>query len=48
VTLGQPLGSDGELGKAIEQIATRLSGSFAPPKKSAQPAREMKPAYSQV
>jgi pilus assembly protein CpaE len=48
VTLGQPLGSDGELGKAIEQIATRLSGSLAPPKKSAQPAREMKPAFSQA
>ncbi len=48
VTLGQPLGSDGELGKAIEQVAARLSGSFAPLKKSAQPAREMKPAFSQA
>ncbi len=48
VTLGQPLGSDGELGKAIEQVAARLSGSFAAPKKSAQPAREMKPAFSQA
>jgi pilus assembly protein CpaE len=48
VTLGQPLGTDGELGKAIEQVAARLSGSFAPSKKSAQPAREMRPAFSQV
>ncbi|HEV1284061.1 MAG TPA: AAA family ATPase, partial [Bryobacteraceae bacterium] len=48
VTLGQPLGADGELGKAIEQVAARLCGALAPPKKSAQPAREMKPAYSQV
>ncbi len=48
VTLGQPLGTDGELGKAIEQVAARLSGSLAPLKKSAQPAREMRPAFSQV
>lgn len=48
VTLGQPLGSDGELGKAIEQVAARLSGSLAPPKKAVQPAREMKPVFSQA
>jgi pilus assembly protein CpaE len=48
VTLGQPLGTDGELGKAIEQVAGRLSGSLAPLKKSAPPAREMRPAFSQV
>jgi pilus assembly protein CpaE len=48
VTLGQPLGAEGELGKAIEQIAGRLSGTLAPPKKSAQPAREVRPAYSQA
>jgi pilus assembly protein CpaE len=48
VTLGQPLGTEAELGKAIEQVAARLSGALAPAKKSAQPAREMKPAYSQV
>jgi pilus assembly protein CpaE len=48
VTLGQPLGADGELGKAIEQVAARLSGSLAPSKKSAQPARDMKPAFSQA
>jgi pilus assembly protein CpaE len=40
VTLGQPLGSDGDLGKAIEQVAGRLHTSLMPPKKSAQPARE--------
>lgn len=48
VTLGQPLGADGELGRSIEQVAARLCGSLAPPKKAAQPAREMKPAYSQA
>jgi pilus assembly protein CpaE len=48
VTLGQPLGSDGDLGKAIEQVASRLSGSFSPLTKTAQPAREMKPAFSQA
>jgi pilus assembly protein CpaE len=48
VTLGQPLGTDGELGKAIEQVAARLSGSLAPSKKSAQPARDMRPAFSQA
>jgi len=48
VTLGQPLGTEGELGKAIEQVAARLSGSLAPTKKPAQPAREMRPAFSQV
>ena len=48
VTLGQPLGADGELGKAIEQLASRLCGALAPPKKVAQPARDMKPAYSQA
>jgi pilus assembly protein CpaE len=48
VTLGQPLGTEGELGKAIEQVASRLSGSLAPTKKPAQPAREMRPAFSQV
>lgn len=41
VTLGQPLGSDGELGKAIEHVAGRLQTTFAPAKKSAQTAREV-------
>ena len=48
VTLGQPLGNDGELGRAIEQVASRLSGAFAPQKKLAPAAREMRPALSQV
>ena len=48
VTLGQPLGSDGDLGKAIEQVASRLCAAFAPLKKSTQSAREMKPAFSQA
>lgn len=41
VTLGQPLGSDGELGKAIEQVAGRLHTSLAPSKKPATAGREM-------
>src|ERR1700677_4785210 len=48
VTLGQPLGTDGELGKAIEQVAARLCATFAPQKKAAQTVRDMKPALSQV
>jgi pilus assembly protein CpaE len=48
VTLGQPLGSDGDLGKAIEQVASRLCAAFAPLKKSTQSARDMKPAFSQA
>ncbi len=47
VTLGQPLGSEGELGKAIEGVASRLSGSLAQSKRL--PAgRELKPAFSQA
>ena len=42
VTLGQPLGAEGELGKAIEAIARKLSGAF----KAAEAARELKPALS--
>jgi pilus assembly protein CpaE len=48
VTLGQPLGTDGDLGKAIEQVAGRLSGSLAPTKKLVTTARDMRPAFSQV
>ncbi len=48
VTLGQPLGTEGELGKAIEQVAGRLSGSLAPAKKAPPPAREMRPVFSQA
>jgi pilus assembly protein CpaE len=36
VTLGQPLGTDGDLGKAIEGVAGRLRTALAPQKKSGQ------------
>ena len=45
VTLGQPLGAEGELGKAVENVALRLSGS-GDGKKPPAAAREMKPALS--
>jgi pilus assembly protein CpaE len=48
VTLGQPLGSEGELGKAIDQVAGKLSGTIATGKKQAASARDMKPALSQA
>ena len=48
VTLGQPLGPEGELGKAIEGIADRLSGMLGGAKKSAASARELRPALSQA
>jgi pilus assembly protein CpaE len=48
VTLGQPLGNDNDLGKAIENVATRLCGALANGKKSAPPAREMRPVFSQA
>ena len=46
VTLGQPLGADGELGAAIENVAMRLSGG-GPDKKGAA-ARGYKPALQQA
>jgi pilus assembly protein CpaE len=47
VTLGQPLGPDGDLGKAIEKLASRLSGTIAEGKKSlAMP--QMRTALSQA
>jgi pilus assembly protein CpaE len=48
VTLGQPLGSDGDLGKSIEAVATRLCGALTSTKKPAAAAREMRPAFSQA
>src|SRR5271156_2029448 len=48
VTLGQPLGNDGDLGKAIENVAMRLCGSLNGTAKPAPAARQMKPAYSQA
>jgi pilus assembly protein CpaE len=46
VTLGQPLGAEGELGKAIEKLAARLAGGPADAKKPGAGVREMKPALS--
>jgi pilus assembly protein CpaE len=46
VTLGQPLGADGDLGKSIENVASRLCGAFDPGKKTATATREMKPALA--
>jgi len=48
VTLGQPLGNDGDLGKSIESVATRLCGAMNATSKSSAPARSMKPAFSQA
>jgi len=42
VTLGQPLGGDGELGRAIENIAKGLTGTFGA--RAAESVRELKPA----
>jgi pilus assembly protein CpaE len=47
VTLGQPLGPEGELGKAIEKLAARLSGSNPDGnKKTGGGIREMRAALS--
>jgi pilus assembly protein CpaE len=46
VTLGQPLGSEGELGKAIEKLAVGLCGAFDEGKKPGAGVRELKPALS--
>ena len=46
VTLGQPLGSEGELGKAIEKLAVGLCGSFDEGKKAGPGMRELKTALS--
>src|SRR5579864_3494363 len=48
VTLGQPLGGDGELGKSIENVATRLCGALNPGAKPPAAVRNMKPALSQA
>jgi pilus assembly protein CpaE len=47
VTLGQPLGADGDLGKAIENVAARLYSALGGGAKAAS-LRDMKPALSQV
>jgi len=49
VTLGQPLGADCELGRAIESVAQRLSAGLdggGHPRATAAPARELKPAHA--
>jgi pilus assembly protein CpaE len=46
VTLGQPLGAEGELGKAIERLAARLSGTGADGKKAGPGVREMRTVLS--
>ncbi len=48
VTLGQPLGGDGDLGKSIENVATRLCGAFDGGKKTTTSAGGMRPAFSQA
>jgi pilus assembly protein CpaE len=49
VTLGQPLGSDCELGKAIEGLAKKISGNGeAEKKKTAQMLEAARPALSQT
>ena len=47
VTLGQPLGAEGELGKAIESVAARLAGSIAE-KRRGHGARESEARASQA
>jgi hypothetical protein len=47
VTLGQPLGAEGDLGRAIEGVATLLSGSL--PRKGKVPGpRDLRPVALQA
>ena len=46
VTLGQPLGPEGELGKAIEKLAASLCNAVDGAKKPGVPVSELKPAMS--
>jgi pilus assembly protein CpaE len=48
VTLGQPLGTENELGRAIEQVAQRLCGSLGGIKKPPVLTRDLRPALSQA
>jgi pilus assembly protein CpaE len=48
VTLGQPLGAEGDLGRAIESVARGLSGVMGGGAKTAGSGRGLKPALSQV
>jgi pilus assembly protein CpaE len=46
VTLGQPLGTENDLGRAIEDVAQRLWGSLVGVKKQSAPVRDLKLALS--
>jgi pilus assembly protein CpaE len=46
VTLGQPLGADSELGRTIQNVAQRLSGSLANGAASLPGVRDLKPAFT--
>jgi pilus assembly protein CpaE len=48
VTLGQPLGNDGELGKSIENVAMKLCGALGVNGKAPAQSRGMRPALSQA
>ncbi len=48
VTLGQPLGSDSELGKSIESLAGKLAGPATAEKRRSGGLLEPKTAYSQA
>jgi pilus assembly protein CpaE len=48
VTLGEPLGGEGDLGKAVESLASRLAGVTGTDKKRAGNLMEAKPALSQI
>jgi pilus assembly protein CpaE len=46
VTLGQPLGTESDLGRSIESVANRLWAALGGGKKSSVPARDLKPVLS--
>ena len=48
VTLGEPLSGDGELGKAVESLASRLTGKTGAEKKRTGNLMDAKPALSQT
>ena len=48
VTLGEPLGGEGDLGKAVESLASRLSGVYGAEKKKHGTLMDAKPALSQT
>src|SRR5690606_8982857 len=46
VTRGPPLGNDADLGKSIENVASRLCTAFGSMTRTAGPARDLRPALS--